>query len=341
MNKLTPQNFDKLSDELLQLPLGNDETTEKFVDIVFEKAVVEPVFAELYSRLTVKLRENFQKQSFFHVVHNRDTSSFALCKDVSFERLCGPFETVEECVAAALAGSGPEPQPFAGPVSVEQFVVQNGQLVRVFRDASQQQAEGGEDAADAEDDGPVRLFFASQPWEDVEGQGYETEDQAAANGAQLSSFQYRLKMRCQTLFYTEDIYAEANEMQAAMEARIAQRPDLPELERARMAADVEERRTRIKWRFLGNIRFIGELFKENVLKAPVMRECVLFLLGYDEKTNAWSETVDEQYLDAGIKLLTTVGQKLEHEDQRKRKHQTAQCFERLQAMSRDKRVTSR
>ena len=41
-----------------------------------------------------------------------------------------------------------------------------------------------------------------------------------------------------------------------------------------------------KRRMLGNIRFIGELYKKKMLKENIMHECILKLLGYTEKVRA-------------------------------------------------------
>ena len=62
----------------------------------------------------------------------------------------------------------------------------------------------------------------------------------------------------------------------------------------------EEMQLRIaknKRRSLGNIRFIGELFKLSMLTEKIMHECILQLL----------KSIDEESLECMCRLLTTVG----------------------------------
>jgi translation initiation factor 4G len=51
LNKLCVSNFDKLSSELLQIDIPNDELLEEIVKSIFNKAVYEPHFGEIYSKL--------------------------------------------------------------------------------------------------------------------------------------------------------------------------------------------------------------------------------------------------------------------------------------------------
>ncbi|XP_018568899.1 eukaryotic translation initiation factor 4 gamma 1 isoform X2 [Anoplophora glabripennis] len=65
--------------------------------------------------------------------------------------------------------------------------------------------------------------------------------------------------------------------------------------------DLEEYDRRLRMKSVGNIRFIGELFKQNMLTVNIMMRCLANLL--DNK--------DEESLECLCKLLTTVGKELE------------------------------
>ena len=58
-------------------------------------------------------------------------------------------------------------------------------------------------------------------------------------------------------------------------------------------------------RFLGNIRFIGELFKLKMLSETIMHECVVRLL---------RSSSDEESLECVASLITTIGKDLDHPD---------------------------
>lgn len=68
-----------------------------------------------------------------------------------------------------------------------------------------------------------------------------------------------------------------------------------------LQANVEEEERRIRMKSVGNIRFIGELFKLNMLTVTIMLRCINHLLSNEE----------EESLECLCKLLTTIGKDLE------------------------------
>lgn len=55
LNKLTPENFEKLFKDLLELGVDSPEKLQKVIQAIFEKAVAEPTFCALYAELCLKL----------------------------------------------------------------------------------------------------------------------------------------------------------------------------------------------------------------------------------------------------------------------------------------------
>ena len=51
LNKLSISNFDKLSSELLRIEILSDDLLESIVKSIFNKAIMEPHFGEIYSKL--------------------------------------------------------------------------------------------------------------------------------------------------------------------------------------------------------------------------------------------------------------------------------------------------
>ncbi|XP_074654497.1 eukaryotic translation initiation factor 4 gamma 1-like isoform X3 [Tubulanus polymorphus] len=83
-----------------------------------------------------------------------------------------------------------------------------------------------------------------------------------------------------------------------------------------------------KRRSIGNIRFIGELFKLNMLTENIMHECIVTLL----KSN------DEDNLECLCRLLSTIGKELDHE---KGKPRMDQYFQQKEKIIKKKEVSSR
>lgn len=74
-------------------------------------------------------------------------------------------------------------------------------------------------------------------------------------------------------------------------------------ERERLQEELEEAKDKARRRSLGNIRFIGELFKLKMLTEAIMHDCVVKLL----------KNHDEESLECLCRLLTTIGKDLDFE----------------------------
>lgn len=67
LNKLTPQKYDSLIEKIIALDLSGPERLSSVIDLVFDKAVDEPGFCELYARMC-KMIANKNSQFCFHLV---------------------------------------------------------------------------------------------------------------------------------------------------------------------------------------------------------------------------------------------------------------------------------
>lgn len=107
------------------------------------------------------------------------------------------------------------------------------------------------------------------------------------------------------------------------------------------SAEIEDKRLKIKRRMLGNIRFVGELFKQKLLSEATIQACIADLMGTPD---AWKEMGgDEQVIECLCHLLTTVGDRLEAKTATN--HEATRnfnaCFDRLRYLSKDKSLNSR
>jgi translation initiation factor 4G len=72
-----------------------------------------------------------------------------------------------------------------------------------------------------------------------------------------------------------------------------------------LTLELEDKDRRVKRKYLGTIRFIGELFMLGMLTVKIMHECVHRLLG------SWNKHHDEDSVECMCKLLTTIGKKMD------------------------------
>jgi len=194
LNKFTLDKYEKLSEQFLELEINGHTDMVAVIDLVFDKALFEPLFGEMYSALCSKCAEKF-----------------------------------------------PE-----------------------FEDASNP-------------------------------------------GAKPVTFKRLLLNKCQEEFEKE------NYVQAEIDA-------LPE--DAPVAAQ-NLIRSAAKKRMLGNIRFIGELFKAKMLTEKIMHECLIKLLGDIENP-------DDDEVECLCKLMTTIGKSIDHP---KARSHMDEYFTRMKEMS--------
>lgn len=93
----------------------------------------------------------------------------------------------------------------------------------------------------------------------------------------------------------------------------------------------EEKRLKARRRMLGNIRFIGELYKKSMLTERIMHECIKKLLG--EFLNP-----DEEDIEALCKLMSTIGRIIDH---LKAKEHIDAYFRRMEGLSSNMKLSSR
>ncbi|KAJ3594964.1 hypothetical protein NHX12_004269 [Muraenolepis orangiensis] len=99
-------------------------------------------------------------------------------------------------------------------------------------------------------------------------------------------------------------------------------------ERDRLKVELEESKTQARRRSLGNIKFIGELFKLKMLTEAIMHDCVVKLL----------KNHDEESLECLCRLLSTIGKDLDFE---KAKPRMEQYFTQLDKVTKERKTSSR
>lgn len=78
---------------------------------------------------------------------------------------------------------------------------------------------------------------------------------------------------------------------------------LQEEEKQRLKEELEDAKDKARRRSLGNIKFIGELFKLKMLTETIMHDCIVKLL----------KNHDEESLECLCRLLSTIGKDLDFE----------------------------
>ncbi|XP_063074858.1 eukaryotic translation initiation factor 4 gamma 1a isoform X2 [Engraulis encrasicolus] len=137
------------------------------------------------------------------------------------------------------------------------------------------------------------------------------------------NFRTLLLNRCQTEFEKDmdddKIFdLKQKELDAAAE----------EEERQRLTEELEQAKDKARYRSLGNMKFIGELFKLKMLTEPIMHDCVVKLL----------KNHDEESLECLCRLLSTIGKDLDID---KAKRRMDQYFTQMEKIIKEKKTSSR
>ena len=109
-----------------------------------------------------------------------------------------------------------------------------------------------------------------------------------------------------------------------------------EEEKKNITMEFEAQEMKLRRRSLGNIRFIGELYKIKMLNGKIMHECIIKLLCQ----------TDEESLECLCRLVTTIGQLLEQEtktkqDQGNKTYNFDEYFNKMQVLVGEKKISAR
>lgn len=139
-----------------------------------------------------------------------------------------------------------------------------------------------------------------------------------------ASFRNLLLNRCQVEFenYSKDedeiVQKKAEALESAMD----------DAQKKKIQEELDEVLSKAKRRSLGNIRFIGELYKLQMLTETIMHQCILKLL----------KSADADSYECLCRLLSTIGKDIDHE---KAKLRMDQYFQQIDKIIKQKRTSSR
>ncbi|DBA73185.1 TPA: hypothetical protein ACH3X1_011264 [Trebouxia sp. C0004] len=263
LNKITPEKFEKILADIIAVGYETEETESGLIDQVFDKALTETTFCEIYADLCFQLNNllpSFEPES---QDGKKRTNTFRKqllnkCQE-EFEKGAAAMEAVEAREKAEQAKSKEEKE--------------------------QEQAEA------AEASGSESEVASSDTAERRDGQ---EEGEIVAPPPVVDKKTQRLQAR-------------------------------------RAAAQAAADELRARQRALGNIQFIGHLYRKKMLTEKIMHECIRKLL-------ADVASPKQEDLECLVKLLSTVGRQLDNPNAKN--HMDA-YFQRVSMLSNNMSLESR
>ncbi|XP_063393726.1 eukaryotic translation initiation factor 4 gamma 3-like isoform X1 [Cydia fagiglandana] len=119
----------------------------------------------------------------------------------------------------------------------------------------------------------------------------------ASSPDQCVNFRALIISKCQNQFVTDKV----DEQVMKLETDLAECTDPAKKKELQLMLEEENRRVRM--RSVGNVRFIGELYKLKMLTSKIMVYCMNYLI----------DKLEEEKLECLCKLLTTIGEQVESE----------------------------
>lgn len=325
LNKLTREKFKKITNELCSVDMPSLALLRSVVFSIMDKALEEPNFADVYADLCKEFdtRTGSKLWKFVHMVTdaaNPKAHFWVALDGERFAAYSGPFASVEECLDAATGSPEASAESTCDYASLSSVTFHYNQETVVVV---------GEKESGS-------FFFAKTSVKDLTedelvGGPFQTVEQARQDATQLTSFKRLLVIRCQVEFERNTNHAEPEPTAADA--------DMDEISVSRRKINA----IRAKRKMLGNMRFIGELYKVGLLKQPVLQGCLFQLLGLElvPGKEVQAQTVrfpDEEDLEALCKMLATVGKKF---DRAENKTIMKIVILRLVELSDDKKLPSR
>lgn len=336
LNKITPQNFDKLTNQIYDMKISTSEMLDRLVDLIFEKAVHEQSFSNLYATLCHELEKLSSVWQFVKIVFDVKSNSFFWMKDLPIDNIVsGPYKSGKDCINALTSEDSPSQSNVPYKLELREILLVNGEIiVKIFKNVS---------------NSAVEQFFGSSVFlreidtNFVGKTRFSTAESATKDAKKKHGIKSRLLTLCQNEFMqSSDQVGKYGELDAAKKSLDEKLASLNTEEISYEKEKIEELHDKMKRRMLGNIRFIGELYMHSLMNTDVMFICTDELLGVASEDSP-KKTVfpSEESLEVLCKLLQTVGKQMEGKIVGVQKSRFERVFSNIFELSQNRRLISR
>ena len=152
LNKITKEKFDRLAGQLCDIQIKSYDMLTLMIRLVYEKAIGEPTFSDMYANLCYQLSQRVKKSPFIQVIqsdedpmaepgaeYNYDeggSASFRWSNDVSTSdaEILGPFESEDQCIDIALGNDDTDPtQRGEMELTLHRLLIKRGNFIKIMR----------------------------------------------------------------------------------------------------------------------------------------------------------------------------------------------------------------
>lgn len=340
LNKMTKEKFDRLAQQVISINIESIQFLDTMIARVFEKAISEPTFADMYANLCYMLSQKMVSLPFLHYFESND-GKFYWSADVATndKEVVGPLQSMKECIEVATGEEERERMP-RGDMNLElvEGKIIDGIFVKIMT------------TQDAGKEGEYYVVYETLEREEGEeaessqqlSEPFETLEACKKHADKKNSFKRSLLNKCQDEFLKADIYEGWKVKYKDFESRKA---GMKERDAAKEHDDLQLERSQCKKQMLGNTKFIGELYKKGMLKESIMHAVIqgILKISYNKETGEVKQLnpddpIEEEDHESLSKLLVTIGKIL---DGPKSKAEFTIYFKLIKKFSQDTSINSR
>lgn len=333
----------------------------------------------MYGDLCVKLSQSVHSMSFVKIVESDEepptddgepappstsgdaASTYSVYRwsndvNASDSEVIGPFASPDECLEMALSSESDQEPIERGDMELElvKLQIKNGVFIKIMKKKTKNIVAGDDDAEDEAEDGqvvePDEFYTVFFPVADHEECGQQlskiflTDRECMSDANKANSFKRLLLNKCEDEFNKQDIYVDWKKEKAEYEEK---KGTMSASKQAETEEELDFRRIKIKKQMLGNIKFIGQLYKKNLLKERIMRFCIGSLLKLETDESAaklpeYHDTgdidMDEEDHEALCSMFATIGKTI---DRAPAAGYMQVCFDKIKKLSTEKSLPSR
>lgn len=262
LNKMSKEKFDKLSTQMCDIPILSYEMLTMVIKLVYEKAISEPSFSDMYANLCSRLSQVVKKGAFIKIIESDEdplaepdaevdyskssgSVSYRWSNDVSTSdaEIVGPFENEQQCIDVAFSGGDTEPIARGEmELTLHRLLIDRGTFIKIMHSSL--------------DDKYYTVYFpiskAAECGQQLSLEIFTSEIEAQNHATKMNTFKRSLLNKCEDEFNKQDIYTDWKAEKKEYEKNKA---SLTEKEKAEKEEELEFRRMKIKKQMLGNIKF--------------------------------------------------------------------------------------
>ena len=230
LNKMTKEKFDKLSAQMCDIPILSYNMLSMFIKLVYEKAINEPSFSDMYASLCYSLSQKVKNADFIKTIESDEdpmaepgaecsydeggSTSFRWSNDVhtTDSEVVGPFNSEDECINVAIDTDTDMDAITRGEMelTLHRLLIKRGNFIKIMKESTNGQ-----------------FYMVCFPVSQAEECGqqmstkiFTSEIECQNDAVKMNTFKRSLLNKCEDEFNKQDIYTASHALHLALDSYV-------------------------------------------------------------------------------------------------------------------------